>query len=45
MKKIKVKNSGFVKLQFFNDFPDGNIVIGEAGKNIPFEIKRVYFIN
>ena len=45
IKKIKVKNSGVIKMEFFNDFPDGNIVIGEAKKNIPFEIKRVYFIN
>ena len=45
VKKIKVKNSGIIKLQFFNDFPDGNLVIGEAKKNVPFEIKRVYFIN
>lgn len=44
-KKIKVKNSGIIKLQFFNDFPDGNLVIGEGKKNIPFDIKRVYFIN
>jgi len=45
VKKIKVKNSGFVKLQFYNDFPDGNLVIAEAEKNVPFKIKRVYFIN
>lgn len=44
-RKIKVKNSGIVKLQFFNDFPDGNLVIGEAKKNVPFNIKRIYFIN
>ena len=43
--KIKVKNSGVVHLQFYDDFPDGNLVIGEAKKNIPFEIKRVYYIN
>lgn len=43
--KIKVKNSGIIKLQFFDDFPDGNLVIGEAKKNIPFEIKRIYYIN
>jgi len=43
--KIKVKNSGLIKLQFFNDFPDGNLVIGEALKNIPFPIKRFYAIN
>lgn len=43
--KIKVKNSGVTHLQFYDDFPDGNLVIGEAKKNIPFEIKRVYYIN
>jgi hypothetical protein len=43
--KIKVKNSGIVKLKFFKDFPDGNLFIAEARKNIPFKIKRVYFIN
>jgi hypothetical protein len=45
MKKLIVKNSGFVKLKDFNDFPDGNLVIAEAKKSIPFDIKRVYFIN
>lgn len=45
IKKIKVKNSGTIKLHFFDDFPDGNLVIGEAEKNIPFKIKRIYFIN
>lgn len=44
-KEIKVKNSGFVRLQFFNDFPDGNLVIGESGRTIPFDVKRIYFIN
>lgn len=43
--KIKVKNSGIIKLHFFDDFPDGNLVIGEAEKNVPFKIKRVYYIN
>ncbi|OGE82668.1 MAG: fatty-acid oxidation protein subunit alpha [Candidatus Doudnabacteria bacterium RIFCSPHIGHO2_01_FULL_49_9] len=45
MKKLKVKHSGFVKLLFYDDFPDGNLVIGEAIRNIPFQIKRFYFIN
>jgi dTDP-4-dehydrorhamnose 3,5-epimerase-like enzyme len=45
VKKIKVKNSGLVKLQFFDDFPDGSLVIGESRKNIPFDIKRMYYIN
>jgi hypothetical protein len=43
--KISVKNSGIIKLQFHNDFPDGNLVIGESLKTIPFEIKRLYYIN
>lgn len=43
--KIKVKNSGLIKLQVFDDFPDGNLVIGEGNKNVPFSIKRVYYIN
>lgn len=43
--KIKVKNSGVVKLQFFDDYPDGALYIAEAKKSIPFDIKRVYYIN
>ena len=43
--KIRVKNSGIVRMQFFDDFPDGNLVIGEAERNVPFRIKRVYWIN
>jgi dTDP-4-dehydrorhamnose 3,5-epimerase-like enzyme len=43
-KEIKVRNSGIIKLQYFDDFPDGALVIGEAHKNIPFDIKRVYYI-
>lgn len=42
---IKVKNSGIVRLQYFEDPPDGNLAIAENNKNIPFEVKRVYFIN
>lgn len=45
IKKLKVKNAKIVKLQFFNDFPDGNLVIGEENKTVPFPIKRFYFIN
>ena len=44
VKEIRVKNSGIVQLQFLNDYPDGNLVIAESGRNLPFEIKRVYFI-
>ncbi|MEN6492307.1 MAG: FdtA/QdtA family cupin domain-containing protein [Rectinema sp.] len=45
VRKIKVKNSGLIKLQVFDDFPDGNLIIGEANKSVPFSIKRVYYIN
>lgn len=45
MLKIKVKNSGLVKLNFFKDFPDGDLFIAEAQRNIPHRIRRVYFIN
>ena len=43
--KIRVKNSSLIKLPSFDDFPDGNLVIGESLKDIPFKIKRFYFIN
>ena len=43
-KEIIVKNSGIVQLQFFKDYPDGDLFIASQ-KNIGFEIKRVYFIN
>ena len=42
---LRVKRSGIVKLQFFKDLPDGNLFIAESMKDIPFDIKRVYFIN
>ena len=45
IKKIKVKNSGIIKLKSYDDFPDGHLIIGEYKKNIPFQIKRVYYIN
>ncbi|MBI4032921.1 MAG: FdtA/QdtA family cupin domain-containing protein [Candidatus Blackburnbacteria bacterium] len=44
-KKIRVRNSGIVNLQYFEDPPDGNLAIGEVLRNIPFKIKRFYFIN
>lgn len=46
MIKIKVKNSGIVKLKTIRDKNgDGDMFIAEATKNIPFQIKRVFFIN
>lgn len=43
--KLKVKNSGIVRVSSFNDYPDGNLYIAESGRNLPFRIKRVYYIN
>lgn len=45
MEKIAVKNSGVIQLQSFNDGKDGHLVIAEAGKNLPIDVKRFYFIN
>lgn len=42
---LAVRNSGLVYLQYFEDYPDGNLAIGEARKNIPFKFPRFYFIN
>jgi hypothetical protein len=42
---LKVRQSGIIHLRFFKDLPDGNLFIAEGRKQIPFEIKRVYFIN
>ena len=43
--KLRVRNSGLVPIKFFKDLPDGNLFIAESGRQIPFPIKRVYFIN
>ena len=43
--KIKVVNSGIIKLQHFGDHPDGVLTIGESNKSVPFDIKRIYYIN
>ncbi len=42
---ILVKNSGYITLSKIRDERDGNLVIAEAMRDLPFEIKRVYFIN
>jgi len=43
--KLRVRNSGLLSLKFFKDLPDGNLFIAEARHQVPFDIKRVYFIN
>jgi hypothetical protein len=42
---IRVARSGVVRLKAVPDLPDGNLFIGEARREIPFAIKRFYFIN
>lgn len=42
---MKVRNCRPINLKFINDGVDGNLVVAEGSRNIPFDIKRVYFIN
>ena len=42
---LRVKQACMVALQCVSDFPDGNLFIAEGRKQVPFEIKRVFFIN
>jgi len=45
MQEIKVKNSGYINLKKIHDERDGSLIIAEAQTDIPFDIKRVYYIN
>ncbi|EKR74246.1 sugar 3,4-ketoisomerase [Leptospira noguchii] len=45
MDKIIVKNSGYINLKKVRDDRDGNLIILEGMKDVPFEIKRIYYIN
>ncbi|MCH1913283.1 FdtA/QdtA family cupin domain-containing protein [Leptospira noguchii] len=45
MDKIIVKNSGYIDLKKVRDDRDGNLIILEGIKDVPFEIKRIYYIN
>lgn len=44
MEEIKVKNSGYVNLKSIKDDSDGILTVAEGVKDIPFDIKRVYYI-
>jgi len=44
MGKIKVKNCKIIELQIIQDVPDGLISVANSMDNIPFEIKRSYYI-
>ncbi len=43
-KAISVKNSGYINLKLVHDQRDGNLVIMEALRDVPFDIKRIYYI-
>lgn len=45
LEEIIVKNSGYVKLKRIVDDRDGCLCIISGQLDIPFEIKRVYYIN
>lgn len=45
MQDIKVKNSGYIELPRIVDERDGVLSIMEGARDIPFDIKRVYYIN
>ncbi|MCG6167622.1 FdtA/QdtA family cupin domain-containing protein [Leptospira sp. FAT2] len=45
MDEIQVKNSGYISLKKIHDDRDGNLIIMEALRDVPFEIKRIYYIN
>lgn len=42
---IDLKNSGIIRTQVVKDYPDGNLYIAETSKDLPFVIRRVYWIN
>ena len=42
---MKIRNCKFIRLKFFDDGIDGNLVIAERFTNIPFHIRRIYYIN
>ena len=42
---IKVKNSGYIELPRIIDDRDGVLCIMEGNRHIPFDVKRVYYIN
>jgi dTDP-4-dehydrorhamnose 3,5-epimerase-like enzyme len=44
MDDITVKNSRWVQISAIKDGFDGTISVAESLKNIPFKIKRVYYI-
>ncbi|MCW7490379.1 sugar 3,4-ketoisomerase [Leptospira meyeri] len=44
MQEIIVKNSGYIQLKQFTDEREGSLTVAESNRDIPFEIKRTYYI-
>jgi hypothetical protein len=44
MKSLSVTNCAFVELCHLKDGRDGVLSVAECGKQIPFDVKRVYYI-
>lgn len=42
---IRVKNSGLVRVKMIRDDRDGTLAIIESLRDVPFDIRRVYFIS
>ena len=42
---VKSPTPSLIPLRFVHDGADGCLTIAESGRQIPFEIKRVYYIN
>jgi len=45
MEPICVRSSGYIELEKIIDDRDGNLCVIEECRDIPFKIRRVYFIN
>jgi hypothetical protein len=41
---IIVRNSGYIELRLLRDDRDGNLVVLEGIRDVPFEVKRLYYI-
>ncbi|MCG6142093.1 sugar 3,4-ketoisomerase [Leptospira mtsangambouensis] len=44
MEEIIVKNSGYIRLKQFTDQREGSLTVAESDRDIPFAIKRTYYI-
>ncbi len=43
--RIRVKNTSIIQIQRIKDRQDGDLFVAELEKNIPFLIKRFFFVN